>query len=111
MAGQVVMEGFLQFRISPVWRRFVTRVTAIVPAVLTSALAGPAAVNKLLILSQVVLSFQLPFAIVPLVMFTSSRQKMGHFVSSLPVVVMAWAIALFITVLNVYLLVITFRDL
>lgn len=111
MAGQVVMEGFLQFRISPVWRRLVTRLTAIVPAALTAVIAGPSGVNRLLILSQVVLSFQLPFAVIPLVLLTSSKEKMGAHVSPMPITVLAWACALLITGLNLYLLVITFQDL
>jgi manganese transport protein len=81
LSGQIVMEGFLNLRIAPWLRRLVTRLIAIVPAVLVTLLAGDKATGRLLILSQVVLSLQLPFAVVPLVMFTSSRRKMGPFVA------------------------------
>jgi manganese transport protein len=81
LSGQIVMEGFLNLRIAPWLRRLVTRMIAIVPAVLVTLLAGEKATGRLLILSQVVLSLQLPFAVVPLVMFTSSRRKMGPFVA------------------------------
>jgi len=81
LSGQIVMEGFLNLRIAPWLRRLVTRLIAIVPAVLVTLLAGEKATGRLLILSQVVLSLQLPFAVVPLVMFTSSRRKMGPFVA------------------------------
>ena len=81
LSGQIVMEGFLNLRIAPWLRRLVTRMTAIVPAVLVTLLAGEKATGRLLILSQVVLSLQLPFAVVPLVMFTASRSKMGPFVA------------------------------
>jgi manganese transport protein len=81
LAGQIVMEGFLNFRIAPWLRRLVTRMIAIVPAVVVTIWAGEKATGQLLILSQVVLSLQLPFAVVPLVMFTASRAKMGPFVA------------------------------
>jgi manganese transport protein len=81
LSGQIVMEGFLNLRIAPWLRRLVTRMIAIVPAVLVTLLAGEKATGRLLILSQVVLSLQLPFAVVPLVMFTASRSKMGPFVA------------------------------
>jgi len=81
LSGQIVMEGFLNLRIAPWLRRLVTRLIAIVPAVLVTLLAGEKATGRLLILSQVVLSLQLPFAVVPLVMFTASRSKMGPFVA------------------------------
>jgi manganese transport protein len=81
LSGQIVMEGFLNWRIAPWLRRLVTRLIAIVPAVVVTLLAGEKATGRLLILSQVVLSLQLPLAVVPLVMFTSSRRKMGSFVS------------------------------
>jgi manganese transport protein len=99
LSGQIVMEGFLNLRIAPWLRRLVTRLIAIVPAVLVTLLAGDKATGRLLILSQVVLSLQLPFAVVPLVMFTSSRRKMGPFVaprwlSALAIVTAATIIAL-----------------
>ncbi len=77
MAGQIVMEGFIDLKL-PAWlRRLVTRLVAIVPAIVVTLIYGEGQTAKLLILSQVILSFQLPFAIVPLVMFTASRAKMG----------------------------------
>src|SRR5262249_42877180 len=81
LSGQIVMEGFLNWRIAPWLRRLVTRMIAILPAVVVTIWAGEQATAKLLILSQVVLSLQLPFAVVPLVMFTASRAKMGAFVA------------------------------
>src|ERR1700739_3291552 len=81
LSGQIVMEGFLNFRIAPWLRRLVTRMIAIVPAVVVTIWAGEKATGQLLILSQVVLSLQLPFAVVPLVLFTASRAKMGPFVA------------------------------
>ncbi len=81
LSGQIVMEGFLNLRIAPWLRRMVTRMIAIVPAVVVTVWAGEKATGQLLILSQVVLSLQLPFAVVPLVMFTASRAKMGPFVA------------------------------
>jgi manganese transport protein len=81
LSGQIVMEGFLDLRIAPWLRRLVTRLIAIVPAVVVTIWAGGKATGQLLILSQVVLSLQLPFAVVPLVMFTASRRKMGPFVA------------------------------
>ncbi len=81
LSGQIVMEGFLQWRIAPWLRRLITRMVAIVPAVVVTIWAGEKATGQLLILSQVVLSLQLPFAIVPLVLITASRAKMGQFVA------------------------------
>jgi len=104
LAGQIVMEGFLNLRL-PVWqRRLITRALAIVPAVLVVAAAGDAGATRLLILSQVVLSLQLPFAVVPLVRFTGSREVMGPFASPVWLGVLAWAIAAIIIGLNVTLL-------
>jgi manganese transport protein len=81
LSGQIVMEGFLQIRIAPWLRRLVTRMIAILPAVVVTVWAGEKGTSQLLILSQVVLSLQLPFAVVPLVLFTSSRRKLGAFVA------------------------------
>jgi len=81
LSGQIVMEGFLQWRIAPWLRRLITRMIAIVPAVVVTIWAGEKATGQLLILSQVVLSLQLPFAVVPLVLITASRRKMGQFVA------------------------------
>lgn len=104
MAGQIVMEGFLNIRLRPWVRRLVTRLIAIVPAVIVAALYGEHGVGELLVLSQVVLSLQLSFAVVPLVIFTSDRRKMGQFTTPRPVTVLAWIVALIIGGLNVYLL-------
>ncbi|WP_149142748.1 Nramp family divalent metal transporter [Gemmobacter caeruleus] len=104
MAGQIVMEGFIRFRISPVMRRLITRVLAIAPAIAVILIYGSAESGKLLILSQVVLSFQLPFAIVPLVMFTASRDKMGDLVAPRWLTALCSLIAATIIVLNLNLL-------
>ena len=104
LAGQIVMEGFLRFRM-PAWmRRLVTRLLAIVPAVTVAVLYGESGTAKLLVLSQVILSLQLPFAVIPLVRFTSDRKKMGPFVSPLWVAVLAWVAAAVIVSLNAKLL-------
>ena len=100
LSGQIVMEGFLNWRIAPWLRRLLTRTIAIVPAVVVTLIAGEKATGKLLILSQVVLSLQLPLAVVPLVMFTSSRRKMGPFVAPLWLSVLAIATAAVIIALN-----------
>lgn len=104
MSGQIVMEGFINFRISPVLRRLITRLIAIVPAMAVILIYGSQETGQLLILSQVVLSFQLPFAIVPLVMFTSSRAKMGDVVAPLWLTALCALIAVTIIVLNMNLL-------
>lgn len=104
MAGQIVMEGFINLRIAPWARRLITRGLAIVPAVFVILLYGSGGVGELLILSQVVLSFQLPFAIVPLVMFTASRAKMGEMVAPRWLTGLCWLIAAVIIVLNMNLL-------
>ena len=100
LAGQITMEGFLRFRIRPWLRRLVTRALAIVPAVAVILAVGEKSVYQLLILSQVVLSLQLSFAVVPLVRFTGSRRKMGPFVSRWWVQLLAWAVAVAIMALN-----------
>jgi manganese transport protein len=104
MAGQIVMEGFLRFRIQPWLRRAITRFLAITPAALTIYLAGEAGTYQLLILSQVVLSLQLPFAVIPLVHLTSDRKRMGEFANGVWLKLAAWFCALFILILNVWLL-------
>jgi len=109
LAGQIVMEGFLQIRLKPWLRRLVTRTIAIVPAILVIGIAGEGKVTSLLILSQVVLSFQLPFAVIPLVQFTSERAKMGEFVNSRPTIVIAWLVAGLILFFNAELLWLIFR--
>ena len=104
LAGQIVMEGFLNLRLRPWLRRLITRLIAIVPAIVVVMLYGERGTGPLLILSQVVLSLQLPFAVFPLVMFTSDRHKMGPFVNPLWVKLLAWAVALVIAALNAWLL-------
>jgi manganese transport protein len=105
MAGQIVMEGFLDLRLRPWVRRLLTRLVAIVPAALVAGFYGQRGVGQLLILSQVILSLQLGFAVVPLVMFTSERAKMGRFVNNRALKLVAWFIAGVIIILNAYLLV------
>ncbi len=100
LAGQIVMEGFLDIRLKPWLRRLITRAIAIIPAVLVIAIAGEGKLTALLILSQVVLSFQLPFAVIPLVQFTSERAKMGDFVNSRATTVAAWCVAAAILFFN-----------
>jgi manganese transport protein len=100
LAGQIVMEGFLNFRMKPWLRRLITRGLAIVPAVIVTALYGESGTGKLLVLSQVVLSLQLSFAVVPLVLFTSDRAKMGEFANSTWVKWVAWTITAIIVALN-----------
>jgi manganese transport protein len=105
LAGQIVMEGFLNIRL-PAWlRRLITRMIAIIPAVIVTAVAGESGTMDLLILSQVILSFQLSFAVIPLVKFTSDKKKMGEFTNPLWIKILAWTVAVFIAVLNAYLLV------
>lgn len=110
LAGQIVMEGFLDLRLRPWVRRLLTRLLAIGPAVLVAAIYGQRGVGQLLVLSQVVLSLQLSFAVVPLVLFTSDRTKMGRFVNSWPLTIVSWIAAVVIAVLNVYLLVQTMTE-
>jgi manganese transport protein len=109
LAGQIVMEGFLNIRIRPWLRRLITRLIAIIPAVVVSVMYGASGTAKLLILSQVVLSLQLSFAVFPLVMFTSDKLKMGTFVNPLWVKLAAYAVATVIASLNVWLLFQTIR--
>jgi manganese transport protein len=104
LAGQIVMEGFLNIRLRPWVRRLLTRLIAIVPAALVAALYGEKGVGKLLILSQVILSLQLSFAVVPLVLFTGDRRKMGDFANSMGLKLLAWAVTIIIAGLNFYLL-------
>ncbi|REK64819.1 MAG: divalent metal cation transporter [Cohnella sp.] len=105
LAGQIVMEGFLNLRM-PAWlRRLITRLIAIVPAVIVTALYGEKGTTDLLILSQVILSLQLSFAVVPLVQFTSSKKKMGAFANRPWLAAIAWTITVLIVALNGYLLV------
>lgn len=108
LAGQIIMEGFLNIRLAPWLRRLITRLIAIVPAVIVTAVAGASGTAKLLILSQVILSLQLSFAVIPLVWFTSDKRKMGEFANPRWLAVLAWFVAAVILSLNVYLLFRTF---
>jgi manganese transport protein len=103
LAGQIIMEGFLNIRIRPWLRRLVTRSLAIVPAFAVIWIYGSAGTFRLLILSQVVLSLQLPFAIMPLIQFTNDPQRMGPFVSGIKLKIAGWATALVVLVLNLWL--------
>src|SRR2546428_547061 len=109
LAGQIVMEGFLNIRIRPWLRRLITRLIAIVPAALTAIFFGESGTAKLLILSQVILSLQLSFAVFPLVWFTSDRVKMGEFVNPTWVKALAYLVAVVIAGLNAWLLAQIFR--
>jgi manganese transport protein len=108
LAGQIVMEGFLNIRLSPWLRRLITRLIAIIPAVIVTALYGEKGASDLLVLSQVILSLQLSFAVIPLVKFTSDRTKMGELVAPKWMVILSWFVAGVIAVLNAYLLYTTF---
>ena len=108
LAGQIVMEGFVNIRLRPWLRRLITRLVAIVPAVIVVMLYGERGAGSLLILSQVILSLQLPFAVFPLVSFTGNRRKMGAFVAPVWMRVLAWTVAVIIAALNVWLLYQTF---
>ena len=104
------MEGFLDLRL-PHWaRRLLTRGIAIVPVVIVTALYGESGTARLLVFSQVILSMQLPFAVIPLVRFVSDRRKMGKFVISTSVAVLAWVVAGVIVILNLKLLFDTFFE-
>jgi manganese transport protein len=104
LAGQIVMEGFLDIRISPAARALLTRGLAIVPAVIVTAWYGSAGANSLLVFSQVVLSLQLPFAIVPLLLFTTRRRHLGEFAFTRPVAMLLWGAAGGVVALNVWML-------
>lgn len=103
LSGQIVMEGFINLRISPWLRRIITRLIAVIPAFIVTWIAGSRGTADLLLWSQVILSLQLPFAIVPLVLFTNSKEKMGIFANSNWVKVLAWIITGVIIVLNIFL--------
>jgi manganese transport protein len=104
LAGQIIMEGFLRLRMTPVLRRLITRLIAIVPAVLVTAMIGESGTAQLLILSQVILSLMLSFAVIPLVMFTGDKLKMGQFVNPAWMNLFGWVLAGIIVVLNTILL-------
>ena len=105
LAGQIVMEGFLNIRLKPWLRRLITRLIAVIPALIVTILYGEKGTTDLLVLSQVILSMQLSFAVVPLVMFTGSKLKMGEFVNKLWLKILVWMIAIIIIILNLYLLI------
>jgi manganese transport protein len=108
LAGQLIMDGFIHLRLSPAGRRLITRALTITPAVATALIAGEAAVGRLLVFSQVALSFALPFAILPLVWFTGSRRIMGPLIASRATTMLAGAIGIGITLLNIKLIYDTF---
>lgn len=105
LAGQIVMEGFINFRIQPWARRMITRSLAIIPAILTLLYYGESYTGKLLVLSQVVLSMQLGFAVIPLIHFVSDKTSMGKFAIKIPVKIISWTIALIIVALNIQLVI------
>jgi manganese transport protein len=111
LAGQIVMEGFINLRLRPWLRRLITRLIAIVPAVIVVAMYGERGTGQLLILSQVILSLQLSFAVIPLVLFTGDKRKMGPFANPWWVKAMAWPVAIVIFGLNAYILPILWRTL
>ncbi len=110
LAGQIVMEGFLDIRLKPWLRRLITRSIAIIPAALVIGFAGENKVTSLLILSQVILSFQLPFAVIPLIQFTGDRSRMGEFANSRFTTVVAWVVAAAILFFNAELVWLIFRS-
>ena len=110
LAGQIVMEGFLNIRLRPWLRRLITRGIAIIPAAIVAMLYGDSGTARLLILSQVILSLQLSFAVFPLVQFTSDRMKMGALVNPRWLTVLAYSVALVIGSLNAWLLFQTVRE-
>ncbi|HEX8523260.1 MAG TPA: Nramp family divalent metal transporter [Tepidisphaeraceae bacterium] len=102
LAGQIVMEGFMHWRIRPWLRRMITRLVAIVPAVVVIALRGENSVNDLLTLSQVILGIQLPFAMIPLLQFTSSKKRMGKYANGKFLLIAGWTSCILITLLDIY---------
>ena len=103
LAGQIVMEGFLNFRMRPWLRRLITRSLAVIPAAITIYIAGDSGTYRLLILSQVIINMQLPFAVIPLLHFTSDRRRMGEFANKLWVVILSWITAAVILGLDLWL--------
>jgi manganese transport protein len=102
LAGQVVMEGFMQWKLTPWVRRLLTRSLAILPAILIIGSRGDSSVNDLLTLSQVILALQLPFAMFPLLQFTSSRKRMGRWKSGWFLLIAGWGSAILITAMDIY---------
>jgi manganese transport protein len=109
LAGQVVMEGFIHIKLSPWLRRLITRSLAIIPTIIVVAITGERGTEKLLLLSQVILSLQLSFAVIPLVIFTGSRKKMGEFVNGPWLQALSWFVAALIAGLNAWFLVLMLR--
>ena len=109
LAGQVVMEGFIRIKVSPWLRRLITRSLAIIPTIIVVAFTGERGTEKLLLLSQVILSLQLSFAVIPLVIFTGSRKKMGEFVNGPWLQAVSWIVAGLIAGLNAWFLVLMLR--
>jgi manganese transport protein len=109
LAGQVVMEGFIHIKLSPWLRRMITRSIAIIPTIIVVAITGERGTEKLLLLSQVILSLQLSFAVVPLVMFTGSRKTMGEFVNGRWLQGLSWFVAALIAGLNAWFLVLMLK--
>jgi manganese transport protein len=109
LAGQIVMEGFVHIRIAPWMRRLLTRLLAVIPAFIVIAMTGESSVTKLLLISQVVLSMQLSFAVVPLVQFTGNPRIMGEFVNALWVRLLGWFLAAVIAGLNLWLIIVQFH--
>ncbi|MFA5931757.1 MAG: Nramp family divalent metal transporter [Candidatus Paceibacterota bacterium] len=105
LAGQIIMEGFINFKIKPWLRRLTTRLMAIIPAIIFIIIYGSHGITNLLILSQVVLSIQLSFAVVPLILFTSSKKIMGNFANSKIIIILSSFVALFIGILNIWLVI------
>lgn len=104
LSGQIVMEGFINLKIKPWARRLITRLIAIIPALIVSIWMGEKGTDRLLIFSQVILSLQLSFAVIPLVLFTSDKDKMGEFANSKILITFVWSIALIIISFNLYML-------
>jgi manganese transport protein len=109
LAGQVVMEGFIHLHVTAWLRRLITRSLAIIPTIIVVLVAGEQGTEKLLLISQVILSLQLSFAVVPLVMFTGDRKKMGEFANGRKYQALAWFVAVLIAGLNAWFLVLLFR--
>ncbi|KAG6491512.1 hypothetical protein ZIOFF_046444 [Zingiber officinale] len=110
-AGQYVMQGFLDLRIPPWIRNLLTRSLAIVPSLIVALIGGSAAAGKLIIISSMILSFELPFALIPLLKFTNSKTKMGSYSNSIGVALLAWLISSLIVIINTYYLVTGFVNL
>jgi len=104
LAGQIVMEGFLNIRLKPWLRRLITRLIAIVPAFIVTLIYGEKGTMNLLVLSQVILSMQLSFAVIPLVLFTNNKNKMGEFANKRSLKILVWIITFAVLGLNIYLL-------